>query len=74
MTNDVFAGGIQCAADRILRINALDIDQINIVLKRDDLQASVRKHAEDRLRRLIATEQQRAFIQTTGKRGRRAWR
>ena len=74
MTNDVFAGGIQCAADRILRINAMDIDQINAVLASEDLQASVRKHAEDRLCRLIvAAEIQRAFLRrAAGKRGRRA--
>lgn len=56
--HDPFVGGIQTAADRMLRINQLDVADVQIVLARTDLQASVRKHAEKRLRRLQAMQRQ----------------
>ncbi len=56
---DPFVGGCQTAQDRKLRINALNEADVLIVLARPDLQASVQRHAEDRLRRLRATEQRR---------------
>lgn len=54
--NDPFVGGIQTATDRKLKINTLFESELQAVLRRPDLQASVRKHAEDRIRRLQATE------------------
>lgn len=54
--DDPFAGGIQTAQERCLRINALGEDAIRCVLERDDLQESVIRHAHDRLRRLAWTE------------------
>lgn len=53
---DPFAGGIQTVLDRKLRINELGIDDVKIILQRDDLQPSVRAHAIDRIRRLETTE------------------
>ena len=55
--HDPFAGGIQTAKERCLRINALSAADIHRVLERDDLQDSVRRHAHDRLRRLAWTGQ-----------------
>lgn len=54
---DPFCGGIQTTQDRKLKINELGIDDVKLVLKRSDLQPSVRAHALDRIRRLEATEQ-----------------
>lgn len=56
-TRDPFCGGIQTAQDRKLKINELSINDVKIILQRDDLQPSVRAHALDRIRRLEATEQ-----------------
>lgn len=53
---DPFACGIQTAEDRRLKVNTLNEAEVRAVLARDDIQASVRKHAEDRLRRLLWTE------------------
>lgn len=53
---DPFSGGIQCAVDRILRIDALTEQQVKQALTRTDLQPSVRRHALDRLRRIEWTE------------------
>ncbi|MDG4549888.1 MAG: hypothetical protein P9F19_01555 [Candidatus Contendobacter sp.] len=53
---DLFAGGIQTAQDRKLKINELGIDDVKLVLQRNDLQPSVRAHALDRIRRLETTE------------------
>lgn len=54
--SDPFCGGIQCAVDRILRINTMNESQIQQVLERTDLQPSVRMHTLDRICRLKRTE------------------